>query len=77
VAEGDYVVTHGRFSGNGRPAAWIATDMVRIEDGKLAEHWDVLQAKRRKPNPGAGCRCSATAFPPDRSILQSNKGSDP
>jgi predicted SnoaL-like aldol condensation-catalyzing enzyme len=51
VAEGDYVVTHGRFSGNGRPAAWIAADIVRIEDGKLAEHWDVLQAKRRKPNP--------------------------
>ena len=43
VAEGDYVITHGRFSGNGRPAAWIAADIVRFEDGKLAEHWDVLQ----------------------------------
>jgi predicted SnoaL-like aldol condensation-catalyzing enzyme len=43
VAEGDYVIAHGRFSGNGRPAAWIAADVVRIEDGKLAEHWDVLQ----------------------------------
>src|SRR5271168_4515468 len=24
MAEGDYVIAHGRFSGNGRPAAWIA-----------------------------------------------------
>ena len=40
VAEGDYVIAHGRFSGNGRAAAWIAADIVRFENGKLAEHWD-------------------------------------
>jgi len=43
LAEGDYVIAHGRFSGHGRPVAWIAADVVRFEDGKLAEHWDVLQ----------------------------------
>lgn len=43
LAEGDYVILHGRFSGNGGPAAYIAADIVRIEDGRLAEHWDVLQ----------------------------------
>ena len=43
VAEGDYVMLHGRFSGNGRPRAWIAADIVRMENGRLAEHWDVLQ----------------------------------
>jgi predicted SnoaL-like aldol condensation-catalyzing enzyme len=43
LAEGDYVILHGRFSGNGRPVAWIAVDIVRIENGCLAEHWDVLQ----------------------------------
>ena len=43
LAEGDYVIAHGRFSGNGRPAAFIAADIVRIEEGRLAEHWDVLQ----------------------------------
>src|SRR3989442_1234568 len=42
-AEGDYVIVHGRFSGTGRPIAWVAADIVRIEDGRLAEHWDVLQ----------------------------------
>jgi predicted SnoaL-like aldol condensation-catalyzing enzyme len=43
VAEGNYAIAHGRFSGNGRPAAWIAADIVRIENGLLMEHWDVLQ----------------------------------
>jgi predicted SnoaL-like aldol condensation-catalyzing enzyme len=43
VAEGDYVIAHDRFSGNGRPRSWIAADILRIEDDKLAEHWDVLR----------------------------------
>jgi predicted SnoaL-like aldol condensation-catalyzing enzyme len=43
VAEGDYVIVHGRFSGFGQPANWIAADIVRIEDGLLAEHWDVIE----------------------------------
>jgi predicted SnoaL-like aldol condensation-catalyzing enzyme len=43
VAEGDFVIVHGRFSGTGRPRNWIAADVVRIADGLLAEHWDVLQ----------------------------------
>ena len=48
VAEGDYVVVHGRFTGYGRPVAWIAADIVRIENGRLAEHWDVLQDEATK-----------------------------
>jgi predicted SnoaL-like aldol condensation-catalyzing enzyme len=43
LAEKDLVIVHGRFSGHGRPRSWIAADIVRIADGKLAEHWDVLQ----------------------------------
>src|SRR6201987_603667 len=43
VAEGDYVIIHGRFSGHGPPVAWIAADIVRVENGVLAEHWDVIQ----------------------------------
>jgi predicted SnoaL-like aldol condensation-catalyzing enzyme/ketosteroid isomerase-like protein len=43
MAEGDYVMLHGRFSGHGRPRSWIAADIVRMKDGRLAEHWDVLQ----------------------------------
>ena len=43
VAEGDYVIVHGRFSCFGAPANWIAADIVRIENGILVEHWDVIQ----------------------------------
>jgi predicted SnoaL-like aldol condensation-catalyzing enzyme len=39
VAEGDYVIVHGRFSGFGAPANWIAADIVRVENGILVEHW--------------------------------------
>ena len=38
-----FYAPHGRFTGMGRPAAWIVADVVRFEDGLLAEHWDVLQ----------------------------------
>src|ERR1700694_4575542 len=53
VAKGNYVILHGRFSGNGQPAVLIAADIVRMEDGRLAEHWDVCRTKRLKPNPKA------------------------
>ena len=55
VAEGDYVIAHGRFSGRGAARNWIAADILRIEDGLLAEHWDVLQeeASRAESKSGA------------------------
>jgi predicted SnoaL-like aldol condensation-catalyzing enzyme len=43
VAEGDFVIVHGRFSNFGLPVNWIAADIVRIKDGVLVEHWDVIQ----------------------------------
>jgi len=43
VAEGDFVIVHGRFSGHGRPKSWIAADILRIVDGVLVEHWGVIQ----------------------------------
>jgi predicted SnoaL-like aldol condensation-catalyzing enzyme len=54
VAEGDYVIVHGRFSGTGRPVAWVAADIVRIESGRLAEHWDVLQDEATKAESKSG-----------------------
>jgi predicted SnoaL-like aldol condensation-catalyzing enzyme len=54
VAEGDYVIVHGRFSGYGRPVAWIAAEIVRIENGRLAEHWDVLQDEATKAESKSG-----------------------
>jgi predicted SnoaL-like aldol condensation-catalyzing enzyme len=43
LAEGDFVIVHGRFSGFGAPVNWIAADIVRVKDGILVEHWDVIQ----------------------------------
>jgi predicted SnoaL-like aldol condensation-catalyzing enzyme len=43
VAEGDFVIVHGRFSDFGEPVNWISADIVRIRDGILVEHWDVIQ----------------------------------
>ena len=43
VAEGDLVIVHGRFSGFGAPVNWIAADILRIQNGVLVEHWDVIQ----------------------------------
>ena len=63
VAEDDYVIAHGRFSGNGRPAAWVAADIIRIEDGKFAEHWDVLQDEATKAQSVSGLPMFGDRFP--------------
>lgn len=54
VADGDFVIVHGRFSGIGRPRSWIAADVVRIADGVLAEHWDVLQDEAARAESKSG-----------------------
>jgi predicted SnoaL-like aldol condensation-catalyzing enzyme len=60
VANGDFVVLHGRFSGlgNGKPS-WVVVDIVRMENGLLAEHWDVIKTKPRVPNPKVAILCLA------------------
>ncbi|MDN7177083.1 ester cyclase [Caballeronia sp. SEWSISQ10-4 2] len=63
VAEDDYVVVHGRFSGIGRPTAWIAVDVVRIEDGRLVEHWDVLQDEATHAESKSGLPMFGDRFP--------------
>src|SRR5712671_2264103 len=35
VADRDFVIVHGRFSGFGAPVNWIAADILRIQDGIL------------------------------------------
>src|ERR1700739_3757749 len=46
VAEGDIMIVHGRFRGFCAPVNWIAADVVRIQNGILAEHWDVIQDEK-------------------------------
>lgn len=54
MAEGDYVMIHGRFSGEHRPVNWIGVDILRIADGVLAEHWDVLQDEATRAESKSG-----------------------
>ena len=42
AADGDIVMVHGRYEGLG-PKPMVGVDIYRVEDGRIAEHWDVLQ----------------------------------
>jgi predicted SnoaL-like aldol condensation-catalyzing enzyme len=63
VANGDYVILHGRFTNVGQPANWIVADIVRIEDGLLAEHWDVIQDEARREESKSGLPMFKDEFP--------------
>lgn len=62
-AEGDMVMLHGRFSGNGTPANLIAADILRMENGVLAEHWDVLQDEATREQSKSGLPMFGDLFP--------------
>jgi predicted SnoaL-like aldol condensation-catalyzing enzyme len=66
VADGDYVILHGRFSGFGLPAKWIAADILRIEDGVLVEHWDVIQDEAAREQSKSGRPMFGSSFPAHR-----------
>jgi len=63
VAEGDFVIVHGRFSGFGQPTNWIAADILRIRDGILVEHWDVIQDEATKEQSKSKAPMFGTSFP--------------
>jgi predicted SnoaL-like aldol condensation-catalyzing enzyme len=63
VAEEDIVIVHGRFSGFGQPANWIAADILRISDGLLVEHWDVIQDEAAKEQSKSGNPMFGNTFP--------------
>lgn len=43
IAEGDYVVVHNHTVTGPNDRGNAIVDIFRIEDGKIAEHWDVIQ----------------------------------
>jgi predicted SnoaL-like aldol condensation-catalyzing enzyme len=63
VANGDYVMLHGRFSNVGQPADWIVVDVVRLHDGLLAEHWDVIQDEATAEDSKSGLPMFGDTFP--------------
>jgi predicted SnoaL-like aldol condensation-catalyzing enzyme len=54
VGEGEFVMLHGRYSGLGLPLNWIVADIVRMKDGILAEHWDVIQDEATRDSSKSG-----------------------
>ena len=63
LAEGDFVIVHGRYSNTGLPANWIVADIARIENGLLAEHWDVIQDEATREQSKSGNPMFGNKFP--------------
>ena len=61
-AEGDFVIVHGRFSGF-LPVNWSAADILRIEDGLVVEHWDVIQDEATQEGSKSKAPMFGTRFP--------------
>jgi predicted SnoaL-like aldol condensation-catalyzing enzyme len=66
MAEGDMVIVRGRFTGHGLPAPWIAADFVRLEDGVLKEHWDIIEDEASRDTSISGLPMYGDTFPEDR-----------
>jgi predicted SnoaL-like aldol condensation-catalyzing enzyme len=63
LADREYVMVHGRFSGIGQPANWIAVDILRIVNGLLVEHWDVIQDEATELQSKSGLPMFGDKFP--------------
>jgi predicted SnoaL-like aldol condensation-catalyzing enzyme len=62
AATGNFVILHGRFSGFG-PVAWVVADIVRMDNGILAEHWDVIQDEATREQSQSGLPMFGDRFP--------------
>jgi len=56
-------MVHGRYSGLGQPVNWIIVDILRIEDGMLVEHWDVIQDEASQQQSKSGLPMFGDKFP--------------
>ena len=64
LAEGDYVIAHGRFSGFGRPRSWVAADVVRFSEQAASPSTGTsFRTRRPKRNPGRGLPMFGDRFP--------------
>ena len=63
VANGDFVIVHGRYSGFGAPANWIAADILRIQTGIFVEHWDVIEDDATQEQSKSGRPMFGHSFP--------------
>lgn len=62
MAEGNFVMLHGRYSGLPGPS-WVVLDIVRLENNLLVEHWDVIQDEATLQSSKSGLPMFGDAFP--------------
>jgi predicted SnoaL-like aldol condensation-catalyzing enzyme len=75
VAQGNYVILHGRFSGTGLARNWIVADIVLMNDGLLMEHWDVIQDEATEMESKSGRPMFGASFAQEIDVSQSKKES--
>jgi predicted SnoaL-like aldol condensation-catalyzing enzyme len=63
VADGDFVIVHGRFSNFGLPVNWIAADILRIQNRVFVEHWDVIQDEATEEQSKSKAPMFGASFP--------------
>ncbi len=69
IAEGNFVAIHGRIRG-WAPTPQVGVDLFRVENGLLAEHWDVLQDEVT----GAEVAAGTSMFASDERSTQASFG---
>lgn len=63
LATNNLIVLHGRMTGNGKARADIVANMLRVQDGVLVEHWDVLQPEATKQEANGRSPMWGDSFP--------------
>ena len=71
IADDDIVAVHARYEGFGETAL-IAFDVFRVEDGKIAEHWDNL-IPETAPNPSGRTQIDGVTAITDLDKTEANK----
>jgi hypothetical protein len=59
-----FVDTEWNYSGFGLTVNWIAADIIRMKDGILLEHWDVIQDEATEEQSKSGNPMFGDSFPP-------------
>jgi predicted SnoaL-like aldol condensation-catalyzing enzyme len=73
AADGEFVILHGRFAGHGLPRNWVVADVVRLENGLMVEHWDVIQDEATAAESKSGLPMFGTEFAPAETMSVSEE----
>jgi len=64
LANENFVMLHGRFSGLGSGVPnWVVGDIVRVDNDLLMEHWDVIQNEATREESKSGNPMFGDDFP--------------